>query len=105
MPFTSSPRRALSALGVAALTTIALACRRSPASIALKGAPSSATASRSAAPFASASVAPPPAPTLALRPEWTSATTMREPPYEVPTGVANVVAHVPEGFDDTQKLH
>lgn len=41
-----------------------------------------------------------------LRPEWTATTTMREPPYRpVPTGVANVVVHVPPDFDADLPLH
>lgn len=39
------------------------------------------------------------------RPRWTLATSLKEPPYPVPKGVANVVAHVPEGLDDRDKLH
>lgn len=58
-----------------------------------------AVSAPSASPPASASVVAPP------RPEWTRATTMKKPPYDVPKGVANVVAHVPAGFDDTGKLH
>jgi len=30
---------------------------------------------------------------------------MKEPPYVVPKGVANVVAHVPDRFDDREKIH
>ena len=47
--------------------------------------------------------APPPRP---LRHEWTATTTMKEPPFkQLPAGAANVVAHVPEGFDADAPLH
>ncbi|MEO7093110.1 MAG: PPC domain-containing protein, partial [Polyangiales bacterium] len=39
-----------------------------------------------------------------LRAEWTLATMLRAPPYAVPKGVANVVAHVPTGWDPTKKI-
>ncbi len=36
---------------------------------------------------------------------WSVATTMKLPPQDVPTGVANVTLHVPEGFDAKAPLH
>jgi hypothetical protein len=41
---------------------------------------------------------------IAARPEWTLATTLKDPPYAVPKGVANVVAHVPAGWDSAKKI-
>jgi hypothetical protein len=38
-------------------------------------------------------------------PEWTLATTLANPPVDLPRGVAGVVAHVPAGFDASQPIH
>jgi hypothetical protein len=40
-----------------------------------------------------------------LRPWWTAATTLREPPVRLAAGVTGIVAHVPEGYDARAPIH
>ncbi len=45
----------------------------------------------------------PPAPET--KTAWTAATTLDNPPVDLPKGVAGVVAHLPAGFDPTEPIH
>ncbi len=78
-----------------------MACRREVRSGAV---PPAANASAVAASTSSSATTAPIA-VHPLRPEWTLATSLEHPPFVVPKGVANVVAHVPAGFDETKKIH
>ncbi len=66
----------------------------------------SAAPSASTIAIASASTSAPAAETSPpRRAYWTARAMLRAPPHPVPAGVANVIVHVPEGFDASQKLH
>src|ERR1700721_2751137 len=53
----------------------------------------------------SQSAAPAAARVRATLPDWSTATTLRDPPARLQRGVADVVAHVPAGLDPDAPLH
>jgi hypothetical protein len=88
-----------------ALAAIAFACTRPPDPSEGLPLPSVISVARAAAAAAAPAAAPvlmstpPPAIAPAPAPAWISATTMNAPPVVHPEGVADVVAHVPSGYD------
>jgi hypothetical protein len=83
---------------LAALTALAVACSRPP--IAQDAGPRGDPIEAIAAPVDGGDAG-----AALLRPWWTGATTLREPPVRLAPGVTGIVAHVPTGYDARGPVH
>jgi len=81
--------------GAALLICVSVACEQPRTN-------ATATATATANPTATATAT---ATAIAKRPYWTARAQLKQPPFRVPAGVANVMVHVPEGLDAAAPLH